>query len=130
MRSMLVAVVVVVVGAVLGCGGDGSAPKISDLTSAPATAPVGTTTTISGMFAFEDPDGDLLELQLAVRLPDGSRQEIPSSEISGVDGMERGILGYAVFLAPPAPGRYVLEISVRDASGHDSNVLEAFVDAS
>jgi hypothetical protein len=132
MKRMLGLGVAVALGLGLGCtaASEGSAPTISALTATPSTAPVGEMTTITGMVDFADEDADVMELNVAVRLPDGTRQELPGTDIAMAGGLPAGRVSYVVLLRPPVAGHYVLEVSVRDTNGNESNVLEAGVDAS
>src|SRR5687767_12431845 len=103
---------------------DSSAPTISNLTASPGTVPVGQQTTISGTFAFEDPDGDLDQLGAAITLPDQSKQQLAMTDLANVGSMTDGTLGWALIVVPPAAGTYKLELWITDAVGHESNRLE------
>ena len=112
-----------------GCGDDdssrtlGSAPLIADLSLAPTELKVGSQTNITGTLSFQDPDGDVFEIGMEVRLPTGQSQAIPQSAVSGVSAQTSGVLNFMLSLMPRATGDYVLDVWIIDRAGQPSNRL-------
>ena len=104
---------------------DSTAPTISNLTYSPSSLPVGQQSTISGMLAFSDPDGDLDQLAIEVTLPDQSKQTLPMTDLQNVGTMTDGQIGWALIIVPPAAGAYHMSLWITDAEGNASNHLEA-----
>lgn len=125
LRVLLVAAL-----ASVGCADDaGTPPQIANLTASPSTAPVGTTTTVSGTLTFTDRDGDLASLAVTVTLPDGAAQELPPTPLQNVASRTEGSVAWAVLLTPPSAGRYDLAIALLDDADNASNVLTTSITA-
>jgi hypothetical protein len=107
-----------------GCATDTSTPEISDLTATPSTMKVGQQATVTGTFHFDDADGDLEQLNGEITMPDGTKQALRNTDVTGIGAMTTGTLSWAMIVVPPAAGSYKLELWVTDADGHESNRLE------
>jgi len=110
-----------------GGGGDGAAPTITDLALAPQSVPVAVQSTITGTMTFDDVDGDVEQIAVAVTTPGGARQEVPPAPIQTTGEPEHGVVQWALLLSPPAAGTYTLELWVIDGSDNASNHLTSDV---
>jgi hypothetical protein len=111
------------------CATDATSPEISELTATPNTMTVGEQVTLSGTLHFDDPDGDLDQLGAEITLPDQTRQALPMTNLIGVGSMTTGTLGWRMLVVPPSAGDYTLSLWLTDASGNESNRLEAVATA-
>ena len=121
-RFMTTAAVILTLGACAG-EADGTAPTLNSLTYAPERILAGEATNVTGTVLFEDPEGDLLELHSEIVGPDGRPVLTAPSPIAGSEGLRAGQVNIALVVNMPASGTYTLRVWVRDAHGHDSNVL-------
>jgi len=101
----------------------GAAPTISNLTVTPTNVAVGKLQTLSGQFDFEDPDGDLSEIGLTVKMGAQSTS-IPRSALQNVSGQTAGQGFFAAALQVPQSGTVELHVVVYDAAGQVSNELQ------
>jgi hypothetical protein len=108
---------------VLGACANGTAPEISALTYTPETVSIGQST-VSGSITFDDPDGDLANLNLEITTPDGQVQTIPSANIAAIGDATTGSLPFAMVFIPPAIGDYTFQLWISDDEGNDSNRLD------
>jgi hypothetical protein len=119
--------------ALAACGGDsdddGVAPTIANLELSPSTVPSAKATALSGTVDMNDPDGDASLLAAEVTPPTGPKQALPRSQLQGASGVRGGKLQVALFLQPPSPGAYLIELFVVDAKGHESNRVSITVTA-
>lgn len=108
-----------------GCGGDGEtdAPSISDL----SYEADGVTTDggmISGEFAFEDPDGNVIELYIRIRSPSGTETQLDPSMLDLMEDATSGGVTFDIRLTSLSQsGTWEFDVWVRDADGNDSNEL-------
>lgn len=134
-HALVVATVVGSIFVFVACGDEGKAapegevPVIHDLVFDDSDIPVGSASNIDGSFAFEDPDGDIVSLQVQLRLPGGQAQELPPSALPGVEGETEGTAIFLLAINPPMAGEYFFDVDVRDASGHYSESLNGMVRA-
>lgn len=117
--------------ALVACASDdnGAVPTITNLTLSQTTLPVGQQTTVSGTVAFEDPDGDLMELGVELTLPDTSKQTLPMTPLQNIGTMTSGTIAWSLIIAPPSAGTYGMELWTVDANGNASNRLDAALTA-
>jgi hypothetical protein len=108
---------------------EGVAPVINELAFDESDIPVGQTSNINGSFNFQDPDGDIVTLQVLLRLPGGQAQELPASPLPGVAGLTEGTAIFLLALSPPMAGEYFFDVDVRDRSGHYSEALSGSIRA-
>ena len=118
----------------LGCSSDddsdkGAAPTISNLTLAPLDLETGKVTNLSGTVSISDADGDVTQVGVDAKLPDGRTQSLPSAPAQGANGVKEGQLALALAFGPPAAGAYELSLFVIDAKGNQSNRLTVTVTA-
>jgi hypothetical protein len=119
----------------VGCGDEESAkasgapPEISTLSYQPSTVAAGQQGTISGTFAFTDPDSDASDFAIRVTSPAGQSQTLPPTPASGVSGRESGTVMFAFLLNALAGGEYGFELWMIDEAGHESNHLPGAVQA-
>ena len=122
----------------VACGGStsGSAaetdpdpPAISNLVLSPTDIPVGKVSTVSGTVDFADKNADVSQLAIDVTLPSGAKQSSGKTELQGAKGNPGGRVAVAIFPQPPVAGRYLVEVYVVDAKGHESNHLNATLTA-
>ena len=66
----------------------GTAPTINNLTVTPTTVAVGKLETLSGQFDFDDPDGDLSQIGLTIRIGAQSTT-VPKSALQNETRVER-----------------------------------------
>ena len=113
----------------VGCGGDGSAPVVSNLAVGPLTVPVGPATAITGSIRFMDSDGDVDQIAAAVTFA-GTRTEVGPATIQPSPGdVEVGSVAVGLSLTPPVAGTYELEVWLLDEADNKSNKLTVSVTA-
>jgi hypothetical protein len=114
------------------CGGDGgpqgSAPVISALTYAPATATVGQQVTVTGQFAFSDTEADVARGSVEIRGPAGQPAGGSTFNVPGAGG-RTGAVSFAFAFTPASAGRYEFDLSLLDAKNNRSNKLSGAVEA-
>lgn len=121
--------VALVLFTLVGCGGDGSAPVVSNLAVGPLTVPVGPATAITGSIRFMDSDGDVDQIAAAVTFA-GTRTEVGPETIQPSPGdVEVGSVAVGLSLAPPVAGTYELEVWLLDEADNKSNKLTVSVTA-
>jgi hypothetical protein len=101
-----------------------TAPSISDLSYTPTTLVAGQQNVVNGSFAFEDPDADVLALDIEFVLPDGRRQALPTIDVQDSAGQVAGTIALALLVIPPVPGDYGFSLWLTDSTGDESNRLE------
>lgn len=108
---------------------DGTPPSISNLSFTPTSLKTGQQNVITGTFAFEDRDADVLELDIELELPDGSRESLPATDVRDSAGDIVGTVALTLAVVPPTPGAYAFELWLVDAAGGVSNRLEGTAQA-
>ncbi|MGE0870746.1 MAG: hypothetical protein AB7P03_19425 [Kofleriaceae bacterium] len=122
----------IVIGlAVVSCSSEdiSSPPEISDLAFSPAIWPVGQTSAVNGSVAVHDLDGDVKQLGMVIRHPDGTERSLPLANVPANDGTADTKISIVLAMMPSEPGHYTFDIWVIDALGHESNRLTGEADA-
>lgn len=106
---------------ILGCGGTGSSPTISNLKI--TTSPVERGKQASGQFQVSDPDGlGGLRGKVFFSGPGITSADMPIQNTS--DSMTQAIVPFAFVLLQTTPtGTYTLKLVVYDGDGNESNAL-------
>jgi hypothetical protein len=132
MRAHFLALLVTLEVLACGCAADdegGTPPSISDLSLSPTSLSTGQQNVVTGTFAFEDDDADVLELDVDLELPDGTRQSLPATDVQDSAGDAVGTITLTLAIVPPSPGRYTFQLWLVDAAGGESNRLEGVAQA-
>lgn len=109
------------------CGSDddsGSAPTISSMSLSPGQVAVGVQAMVGGTIAFEDPDGDVENIELDLASPGGMHSAM-EVEVSGTDDVVDGTVAFTITLLLPAAGSYTISAQLVDTHGNFSNTKSA-----
>ena len=129
MSRLLPALIVLVLSFTIGCADEpmdapeGTPPRIAGLSLAPTTLTAGQRNALTGTMLFADSEADVVNLGLAIELPDGSKQTPAPIDVSAA-GATQGRLQINLTVMPPSAGTYHFEVWLDDAGGNESNRLQ------
>jgi hypothetical protein len=103
---------------------------LRDFTLTPTTITSGKMSSLQGSVSFDGKAaaGDA-QFDLQVTLPGGAKQALPRSPVQGTAGLQTGTAAVALQFGPPAPGTYVITLTMVDAAGTSSNAASLDVTA-
>ncbi len=122
-----------VTGSLLACSSDdgstsGSPPNVTAVTITPTSVAVGKAVTLTGEFQFEDPDGDLSQFSLTMKMGAQSTTT-PKGAIQNVAGQKSGKGIFAASLVAPQAGDVEVALTLYDAGGNASAAFTTVVTA-
>jgi hypothetical protein len=107
----------------------GAAPYVEALTFSPEVVTVGQSNTVTGTFAFDDPDGDAGRIAFRITDPSNQTQDVEPQEVPGLRGQTSGTVQFTLSFQPAAAGLHTIEVWLIDDTDFESNHLSGEVEA-
>jgi hypothetical protein len=106
-----------------------AAPYIEGLSYSPEVVTVGQSNTITGYFAFDDPDGDVGRIAFRITDPNQRSRDLDPQEVPNLRGQKSGTVQFNLSFVPEEAGAHTFEVWLIDDTEFESNYLMGEVEA-